>query len=101
MGPGLLGVRRVHPALPAPCSSTLLLLRPPLHPQPAAFLNPLPTASIRHAHILSLGAGRAILDVYARREDWEVQLKSDNSPLTLADSLANQIICAQLAVSWG
>jgi len=38
--------------------------------------------------------------VYARREDWEVQLKSDNSPLTLADSLANQIICAQLAVSW-
>ena len=30
---------------------------------------------------------------------WDVQLKSDNSPLTRADSAANQIICDELTVS--
>jgi len=34
----------------------------------------------------------------AQASKWEVQLKSDNSPLTRADSAANQIICDELTV---
>ncbi len=43
----------------------------------------------------SIKAGSAILEVYSR-EDFEVQLKSDNSPLTLADRKAHDVIVAQL-----
>ncbi len=39
----------------------------------------------------SLLAGKAILDVY-ESDDFEVRLKSDNSPLTLADKKAHKII---------
>jgi 3'(2'), 5'-bisphosphate nucleotidase len=40
-------------------------------------------------------AGRAILDVY--EGDFSVEQKEDRSPLTEADSAANEIICAKLA----
>lgn len=39
----------------------------------------------------SLAGGREILDVY-NQDDFEVQLKSDNSPLTKADQLAHNAI---------
>jgi len=39
-------------------------------------------------------AGKAILDVY--QQDFEVEKKVDNSPLTLADKLANEIIISSL-----
>lgn len=37
-------------------------------------------------------AGVAILDVYENADDFMVEYKSDNSPLTMADKKANQII---------
>lgn len=40
-------------------------------------------------------AGEAILEVY--QQDFEVEFKADNSPLTLADQAANKIILAALA----
>jgi len=43
----------------------------------------------------SIKAGKAILEVY-HSNDFEVQLKSDKSPLTLADRKAHQIIVAGL-----
>lgn len=43
-------------------------------------------------------AGRAILEVYnSEASKWEVETKSDNSPLTRADREANAIICRELA----
>lgn len=42
-------------------------------------------------------AGEAILSVYhSEASKWEVELKADNSPLTKADTMANQIICREL-----
>lgn len=46
----------------------------------------------------SIKAGKAILDVY-HSKDFEVQLKSDNSPLTLADRKAHQIIVSHLKIT--
>ena len=46
----------------------------------------------------ALEAGKAILDVY-EREDFEVEKKADQSPLTLADRKANEIIVAALEKS--
>jgi 3'(2'), 5'-bisphosphate nucleotidase len=43
----------------------------------------------------SLKAGEAIFEVY-NSKDFEIQLKSDNSPLTLADRKAHEIIVRQL-----
>lgn len=40
-------------------------------------------------------AGAAIMDIY-QREDLGIENKSDESPLTLADKAANEIICAGL-----
>lgn len=39
---------------------------------------------------ISLEAGREILDVYA--QDFEVELKEDDSPLTQADKRAHELI---------
>ena len=39
-------------------------------------------------------AGRAIMDIYTK--DFDVQLKDDNSPLTLADQHSNNIIISRL-----
>ncbi|MBE0663706.1 MAG: 3'(2'),5'-bisphosphate nucleotidase CysQ [Bacteroidales bacterium] len=44
----------------------------------------------------ALAAGKEILKVYGR-SDFEVELKSDNSPLTLADRIAHQTITEILA----
>ncbi|KAG1665921.1 hypothetical protein FOA52_004510 [Chlamydomonas sp. UWO 241] len=42
-------------------------------------------------------AGAAILSIYnSDASKWEVELKSDNSPLTTADTMANAIICRDL-----
>ncbi len=46
---------------------------------------------LKTAITASVKAGRAILEVY-HSNDFEVQFKSDNSPLTLADRKAHQII---------
>lgn len=41
-------------------------------------------------------AGVAILDIYQNEADFNVELKSDDSPLTKADRAANAVICAGL-----
>ncbi len=38
-------------------------------------------------------AGAAIMDIYTREEDFQIENKSDESPLTIADRTANKIIC--------
>eukprot|EP01023_Acetabularia_acetabulum_P025244 TRINITY_DN2417_c1_g1_i3.p1 TRINITY_DN2417_c1_g1~~TRINITY_DN2417_c1_g1_i3.p1 ORF type:complete len:312 (-),score=59.98 TRINITY_DN2417_c1_g1_i3:217-1152(-) len=47
---------------------------------------------------LSEAAGEKVKQVYETREaaDWDVELKSDNSPLTKADKESNAVICAGL-----
>jgi 3'(2'), 5'-bisphosphate nucleotidase len=45
---------------------------------------------------IALEAGAAILDIYHKESNWEIELKSDDSPLTLADRRANALICAGL-----
>lgn len=44
----------------------------------------------------SLQAGRAIMEVY-QKDDFQVEPKNDDSPLTLADKKANEIIIKHLA----
>ena len=39
---------------------------------------------------IAINAGNAILEIY--KQDFTVELKSDDSPLTLADKTANEII---------
>jgi len=41
-------------------------------------------------------AGEAILEIYENARDLEIERKADNSPLTLADKSANEIICTSL-----
>lgn len=41
-------------------------------------------------------AGEAILEIYNSASDLEIQSKADDSPLTIADQKANDIICAGL-----
>lgn len=41
-------------------------------------------------------AGLAILDIYNRPGDWQVEIKGDDSPLTQADRVSNEIIVRQL-----
>lgn len=43
---------------------------------------------------IAINAGNAILEIY--KQDFTVELKSDDSPLTLADKTANEIIVAGL-----
>ncbi len=43
--------------------------------------------------IIAKDAGAAILDIYHNAENYEVEQKSDDSPLTVADRTANTIIC--------
>jgi 3'(2'), 5'-bisphosphate nucleotidase len=45
---------------------------------------------------LARKAGDAIMDIYRRESDWNVEQKDDRSPLTLADRRSNEIICAGL-----
>jgi 3'(2'), 5'-bisphosphate nucleotidase len=46
----------------------------------------------------SVNAGQAIMDIY-KSEDFEIQIKSDSSPLTKADLAAHNIIIEQLKES--
>jgi 3'(2'), 5'-bisphosphate nucleotidase len=41
-------------------------------------------------------AGATILEIYAQEADFQVEQKSDSSPLTIADRRANAIICSAL-----
>lgn len=41
-------------------------------------------------------AGQAVLEIYENARDFEIERKADNSPLTLADKAANEIICTSL-----
>jgi len=50
---------------------------------------------LRQVEIIARAAGTAILNVYGR-EDFEVQLKGDQSPLTAADLAAEEVIKAGL-----
>lgn len=46
---------------------------------------------------LSVEAGRAIMKIYDEpTEDWAIQSKTDDSPLTKADLAANNVICTYL-----
>jgi 3'(2'), 5'-bisphosphate nucleotidase len=45
--------------------------------------------------ITAVEAGEIIMEVYTH-SDFDIMLKNDNSPLTLADKKANDIICARL-----
>lgn len=45
---------------------------------------------------LALDASAAILEVYHKEQDWQIEDKEDHSPLTLADRRSNDIICAGL-----
>jgi 3'(2'), 5'-bisphosphate nucleotidase len=50
---------------------------------------------INHIITITQQAGKAILDIY-HTEDFSVESKSDNSPLTKADKAANEIIVSEL-----
>ena len=48
----------------------------------------------------AIRAGRAIMEIYNHPQaEWEVEYKSDNSPLTLADRKAHEIIAQELAAT--
>ncbi len=45
-------------------------------------------------------AGRAIMNIYeSDTSRWEVEIKADSSPVTVADREANRVICDALQVS--
>ncbi len=41
-------------------------------------------------------AGDKILDIYKKADDFEVEKKADNSPVSIADKASNSIICSEL-----
>ena len=41
-------------------------------------------------------AGEAIMKIYDNLDDFQVQQKADESPLTIADQAANDVICQGL-----
>lgn len=45
---------------------------------------------------IALEAGKAIMDIYENAPDVQIEQKSDQSPLTLADKASNQVICSGL-----
>ena len=45
---------------------------------------------------IARAAGAAILEVYEKEEDFQIEKKKDESPLTIADRTANEIICKGL-----
>ena len=52
------------------------------------------TISVEDIKKIALIAGDAIMEIY--KEDFQVEYKDDNSPLTKADLKANEIICTSL-----
>lgn len=55
----------------------------------------IPNIDINAILEIAVEAGKAILKVY-NEEDFEVSLKTDASPLTKADKIANDLICREL-----
>jgi 3'(2'), 5'-bisphosphate nucleotidase len=53
------------------------------------------TIDINAILAIAVDAGKAILTVY-NEEDFEVSVKTDSSPLTKADKIANDLICREL-----
>ena len=53
-------------------------------------------ALARKVNEIAREAGAAILEVYNKEEDFQVEHKGDSSPLTIADRRANRIICDAL-----
>lgn len=51
---------------------------------------------VNHLKLVMAMADHAILEIYNDKSAWNVEYKSDDSPLTLADKVSNQIICEQL-----
>ena len=52
---------------------------------------------------IAYAAGDAIMDIYNNADDIGVEIKSDDSPLTLADKASNVVICKgleNLAIKW-
>ena len=47
--------------------------------------------------VAAKAAGEAVLKIY-RDDNFEVEIKSDNSPLTIADKEAHRIICDKAKV---
>lgn len=45
---------------------------------------------------LAVQAGKAIMEIYNNESDWNVEYKSDHSPLTRADRISNKIIVEAL-----
>lgn len=60
---------------------------------PENFLNQI---TVEHLAAIAVKAGEAIMQIYDQPEAWQVDMKSDASPLTQADVLANQIIVEAL-----
>ncbi len=54
------------------------------------------TDTLKEVVEIARNAGAAILEIYHQAEGVEIERKSDNSPLTIADKTANDIICAGL-----
>ena len=46
---------------------------------------------------IAIEAGKAILDIYNNKKDFQIESKADETPLTIADKTANKIICDGLA----
>ncbi|MEI2640731.1 MAG: 3'(2'),5'-bisphosphate nucleotidase CysQ [Microthrixaceae bacterium] len=46
---------------------------------------------------LSRQAGEAIMEIYQKDDDWEIEQKENHSPLTKADRRSNEIICDGLS----
>lgn len=44
------------------------------------------------AYNAAVRAGEIILDIYSRKQDYDINLKSDNTPITLADRLSHSLI---------
>jgi 3'(2'), 5'-bisphosphate nucleotidase len=55
------------------------------------------TSSVKALAGIAVDAGRAIMEIYNKREGWAVEMKADDSPLTHADREANDIIVGGLA----
>ena len=58
---------------------------------------------IKSVQEIAVAAGQKILEIYNDEENFQVESKSDNSPLTIADRAANKIICdglESLEVKW-
>ena len=52
---------------------------------------------------IAYAAGDKIIEIYASGEDFNIETKADDSPLTKADKASNDIICAglqELDVKW-